>query len=70
MEIEEVLYVPKGYGYWDITSFSIGGSFYRAVEDMPVTVVEYMPIPYKGVDVKLKTVDGRMVAFSKADLKN
>lgn len=29
-----IVTIPKGYGYWDITNFPWGGNFKRAEEDI------------------------------------
>ena len=33
-----IVTIPKGYGYWDITSFPWGGNFKRATEDITGTL--------------------------------
>ena len=33
-----IVTIPKGYGYWDITNFPWGGSFKRANQDIQGTL--------------------------------
>jgi hypothetical protein len=31
--------LKKGFGYWDVTKYPVGGCFKRAIEDMPLEQV-------------------------------
>ena len=43
-----MLYGKEGFGFWDVTTFPVGGDFkrFRAIE--PISELEPMPSPYKG----------------------
>lgn len=63
----ETLHLRAGYGYWDITSLPIGGSFHRAPKDADLTVskIETMKT-HKGADRVGYLDNGHKIAFAYA----
>ena len=60
----DMLTLKPGCGYWDCTSYPIGGSFLRApAEGLEITEVEPLPDRPRGCGCVGKTADGRRVAF-------
>jgi len=56
--------IKPGYGYWDTTSYPIGGSFRRAGADgVPIVEVLRSFDTYKGCNREGLTSDGRKVAY-------
>ena len=59
------LNLRPGYGYWDITSYPVGGSLHRAPKStsLLVTRIEKMA-PYKGADRVGYLENGNKIAFA------
>ena len=56
--------VKSGYGYWDITNFPYGGSFYR-FKDNTIDAVEYKPYPAKPNEFQIKLESGRTIVVGR-----
>ena len=59
--------IMPGYGYWDITSYPIGGCFKRAPRNGPPVELDNVSGPVdtrKGRMILATTIDGRRVAVS------
>jgi hypothetical protein len=60
------LHLMAGSGYWDLTSYPIGGDFHRAPRDADLLVVcvgEISP-PIRGCDRVGHLENGRRIAFA------
>ena len=56
--------IKKGYGYWKIDKYPIGGDFHRATEDISITNIENID-SFKGVNTIGITEKGDKIAFNK-----
>ena len=59
-----------GHGYFDFTSYPIGGKFCRADEQGLELFYCVEHDLYKGINAIGKTADGRDIAFNKEHLEN
>jgi len=59
--------MKPGYGYWDITSYPIGGKFCRSDKNggnrVKIVSMSLMDRPYKGCNATGATMDNRRIAF-------
>lgn len=66
-KLYETMRITQGTGYFDCTRYPIGGKFCRvpanAKEGLLVLAVKPLIRPYKGVNAKGTTPDGKEVAF-------
>lgn len=64
--------IKPGYGYYDCTSYPLGGSFHRTGNTGLEVIGELRAIKPKthGCDTYGQTADGRKVAFDSANTDN
>jgi len=68
VSVGDTVTIPKGYGGYDTTFYPLGGSFWRASEDIKITVTRSFPL-CKGCDIEGTTADGRKIALSASNTK-
>jgi hypothetical protein len=65
-KIGEIVILKKGWGYWDMSHYPIGGDFKRTTEEISVVIKKL--ISYKGNDY-IGIFNGEEIAFSSDCIK-
>ena len=66
--VGKVVHIRPGYGYWDVTTYPLGGDFHRNGQTPLAVTVEQTFKPQKGCDTVGKTEAGRRIVFGYRDV--